>query len=200
MKVFIIAGCSVATILLILLLIILFAKFKISIRIDNRIIKVYFWKIKIYDSLKKSGKSKKVAEKNIDKGKDFEKKYKGFKQIINFFRKILDDKNDDLIFILKYVKKTFDVKKLDFSLDYGFGDAAVTGVTGGIIWGLISNICSFVGRFIDINSFANIAVKPHYTEKIFDYKINFVFNIRILNLLKTYKHIMRFKKTLEGRD
>lgn len=199
MNLLITAGCCVGIILWILLIIVFFVKLKISVLVNNNNVNIYLWKIKVFDSLKNK-KAEKIKEKNIDKDEEFEKKYKGFKQIINFVRKIFDDKNDDLLYILKYVKKTFTVKSLDVSLDYGFGDAAVTGVTGGIVWGLISNICGFAGRFIDINSFTNIAVKPHYTEKIHDYKVNFVFYIRILNLLKTYKHIKRFKKTLEGRD
>lgn len=199
MNLLIAAGCCVGIILLILPIIIFFVKFKITILVNNKNIKVYLWKIKVFDSFENKN-HKNTEEKNIDKEDDFEKKYKGFKHTINFVRKILDDKNDDLLYIIRYVKKTFAVKSLDISLDYGFGDAAVTGVTGGIVWGLISNICGFVSRFIDINSFTNIAVKPHYTEKILDYKVNFVFYIRILNLLKTYKRIKRFKKTLEGRD
>lgn len=197
MKTLVISGCALIGILLILLITIIFLKLRVSVKVDNNRTKVYLWRIKIFDSGKMS---KKKPEKNIDKDNDFEKKYKGFKKIINFFRRVLDDKNDDVIFIIKYIKKTFTIKKLDLSLDYGFGDAALTGISGGIIWGLISNICGFVGKYIDINSLMNIAIKPHYTKKILDYKVNFVFYIRFLNLLKTYKHMKRFKKTLEGRD
>ena len=87
---------------------------------------------------------------------------------------------------------------MDISLDYGFGDAAITGITGGIIWGLISNICGFISKYININEFTNIAVKPYYTEKIFNFKLDFVFSARILYLIKTVKHIKRFKNTLKG--
>lgn len=200
MNALIAAAICVGSIFLVLLFIILFAKFKISVIINNKIIKVFLGRIKVYDSSKKKSKTNGNTDKKIDKDKEFEKKYKGLKQSVNFIRKILDDKNDDIIYILKYIKKTFYVKKLDISLDYGFGDAAVTGITGGIIWGLISNICGFAGRYIDVNSFTNIAVKPHYTEKILDYNITFVFYIRTLNLIKTYRRVKRFKKTLEGRD
>lgn len=199
MNIFWTAFCCITIFLLLFLFLILFLKLKISIYINNNIIKIFLWKIKVFDSSKEK-KQKNKNEKNIDKDENFEKKYKGFKKVINFFRKLLDDKNDDLIFILKYIKKTFSIKKLDVSLDYGFGDAALTGITSGIIWGLISNSCSFVGRFIDINNFTNIAIKPQYTEKTLDYKVNFIFYIKILNLLKAYKHFKRFKKTLEGRD
>lgn len=193
MDTLIIAGCSIAALILILLFIIMFAKLKISIIINNKIIKVYLCKIKVYDSSKNTEKTKKN-----NKDYEFEEKYKTFKLVINFIRKVLDDKNDDLIFILKYARKTLSVKKLDVSLGYGFGDAALTGITGGIIWGFISNICGFVGKYININEFINVAVKPYYTEKMLDFKVDFVFSVRILYLIKTAKHIKRFKNTLKG--
>lgn len=197
MKILITAGCCIAAILLILLLIVLFVKFKISIKVNNKTVRVYLGKIKIYDST--DSVEKDDREDVVDKDKAFEEKYSKMKLVINFFRKILDDRNDDIIYILKYAKKTVSMKKLDIALDYGFDDAALTGITGGIIWTLISGVSGFVGRFIDIKRFTNIAVKPYYTEKIIDFKLEFVFKVRILHLLKTLRHVKRFKKTLEGR-
>ena len=56
-----------------------------------------------------------------------------------------------------------------------------------------------IGSLIDIKSFANIAVKPYYTEEILEFKLELFFNVSIYNYLKTQKLIKRFKKTLEGR-
>ena len=196
MKVLIIAGCCIVAILLILLLVILFVKFKISVKVNNKIVRIYLGKIKLYDSMEPVDEDE---DSDADKEEDFEEKYKKMKLVINFIRKVLDDKNNDIIYILKYAKKTVSIKKLDIALDYGFDDAALTGITGGIIWTLISGISGFVGQFIDVKRFTNIAVKPHYTEKVLDFKLEFVFSVRILHLLKTVRHIKRFKKTLEGR-
>lgn len=196
MKLIIISGCIILSILLIISLFIFFLKLKVSIVVENNITKVYLWKIKVFDS----GKRKKPAlPKNVDKDKEFEKKFKFFKYIFNSFNRILDDKKNDLIFIIKYVKKTVEFKSVDFSLDYGLGNAALTGLSGGIVWGLISNVSGFIGKFIDIKSFTNVAVKPHYTEKVLDYRLKIIIYVSIINLLKTYRHIKRFKKTLEGR-
>ena len=157
-----------------------------------------YWKRKlIYDSLEEYEDDEDSEEES--KNVTFENKYKKFKRILNLIRRILDDKNDDLIYIFKYAKKTISVEKLDVSLDYGFDDAALTGITGGVIWTVISGMCGLVGRFIDIKKFTNIAVKPHYTEEIIDFKLELVFNVSIYNYSKTKRLIKRFKKTLEGR-
>ena len=170
-----IIGCVVFSILLILLLIFFFAKFKFRIVVHNKDIKIYWRKDVIYDSMDEYDYVDDVKELS------FEKKYKKMKYIINLIRKILDDKNDDIIYILKYVKKTFTVKRLDISLDYGFDDAAMTGITGGVIWSLISGLSAFVGRFIDFRKFTNIAVKPYYTEEILDFNLECVFDVSIYN-------------------
>ena len=198
MIIFICIACAILILLSIVLLIILFAKFRFRVFINNKEIKIYWKRKVIYNSLQEyedDDDSDDIEDRNVI----FEKKYKKMKHIINLIRRILDDKNDDLIYIFKYAKKTVSIEKLDVSLDYGFDDAALTGITGGIIWTVISGVCGLVGRFIDIKKFTNIAVKPHYTEKIIDFKLELVFNVSVYNYLKTKRLINRFKKTLEGR-
>ena len=198
MILFICIACAVLLlILLAILFVVLFAKFKFRVFINNKDIKIY-WKRKIiYDSMEEYEDYDDSEE--VEKSVIFEKRYKKMKRIINLIRSVLDDRNDDLIYIFRYAKKTVSVEKLDVSLDYGFDDAALTGITGGVIWTVISGVCGLVGRFIDIKRFTNIAVKPHYTENIIDFKLDLVFNISIYNYLKTKRLIKRFKKTLEGR-
>ena len=197
MILFICIACAVLILLSIILFIFLFAKFKFRIFINNKDIKMYWKRKLIYDSLEEYEDDEDSEEES--KNVTFENKYKKFKRILNLIRRILDDKNDDLIYIFKYAKKTISVEKLDVSLDYGFDDAALTGITGGVIWTVISGMCGLVGRFIDIKKFTNIAVKPHYTEEIIDFKLELVFNVSIYNYSKTKRLIKRFKKTLEGR-
>ena len=198
MILFICIACAVLILLSIILMVILFAKFKFRVFINNKDIKIYWKRKVIYDSLDEY-KDYDDSDETEDKNVVFENKYKKMKRIINLIRSVLDDKNDDLIYIFRYAKRTVSIEKLDVSLDYGFDDAALTGITGGIIWTVISGVCGLVGRFIDIKKFTNIAVKPHYTEKIIDFKLELVFNVSIYNYLKTKRLIKRFKKTLEGR-
>ena len=195
MNLFIVITCALVALLLIVFYVIFCAKFNFYVKINNKDIKMYWGKSIIYNSWEDIG----LFDEPEDKITEFEDRYKKMKKIINFLRRILDDKNDDIIYILKYTKKTFAVKKLDISLDYGFDDAALTGITGGVIWGIISGLSGFVGRFIDFKKFTNIAVKPYYTEKILDFRLDLVFDVSLYNYLKTKKLVKRFKKTLEGR-
>ncbi len=194
MKLLILIACTVVVLLLIVFYIVFYARFNFCVKVNNKDIKMYWRKSVIYDSWDDF-----LYDDFDDETLLFEDKYKRMKHVINLLRRILDDKNDDIIYILKYVKKTFSVKKLDISLDYGFDDAALTGITGGIIWSLISGLSGFVGRYIDFKKFTNIAVKPYYTEKILEFKLDLVFDVSLYNYIKTKRLIKRFKKTLEGR-
>lgn len=182
--------------IILFLLLFLFAKLKVSVVVNNSDVKAYVGAIKVYDSKKK--KKQKTVNVKKKKEEEFEKNYRSIKMIVNFIRRVFDDKNDDILYILRHIKRTFDVKRLDVALDYGFGDAAVTGIMGGGIWLVLSNAAAFVSKYIDVNDILNIAVKPHYTEKIIEFKVNFEFTVRVYHLIHTLRHILRFTKTLKG--
>lgn len=195
MKLLMYAG-AVFFVLVIIILLIMLAKLKISVIIENKIIRIYVFRIKVFDY--ENSSTEQTEKTGRQKDKEFENKYKGFKQAVNLVRRVFDDKNDDIIYILKHIRRTFCVKRFDISLDYGFGDAAVTGITGGAIWLVISNAAAFVSKYADISKCLNIAVKPHYEEKIINFKVNFVFTARLYHLLQTLRLVLRFRKTLKG--
>ena len=185
----------ISFVLLILILFVFVARLKIAVNLEDGVLKVYVYGVKVLDTSKKKEQN---VIKPLDKEQEFEKKYKGFKYCVNTLRRILDDKNDDILGILRHIRRTFGMKRLDIALDYGTGDAAATGITSGALWALISGVSAFVGRYINIKDILNIAVKLNYTEKVFGYKINFVFTARVYHLLQTVRLVLRFTKTLKG--
>ena len=187
---------TLAVLVILFLLFFLLAKVKVSVVVNNSNIKAYVGAIKVYDSKKK--KKPKTVNVKKKKEEEFEKNYRSIKMIVNFIRRVFDDKNDDILYILRHIRRTFDVKRLDVALDYGFGDAAVTGITGGGIWIVLSNAAAFVSKYIDVNDILNIAVKPHYTEKIIEFKLNFAFTVRVYHLNYALRLVLRFIKTLKG--
>ena len=187
---------AVLLFIVLFLLLFLFAKLKVSVVVNNSDVKAYVGAIKVYDSKKK--KKQKTVNIKKKKEEEFEKNYRSIKMIVNFIRRVFDDKNDDILYILRHIKRTFDVKRLDVALDYGFGDAAVTGIMGGGIWLVLSNAAAFVSKYIDVNDILNIAVKPHYTEKIIEFKLNFAFTVRVYHLNYALRLVLRFIKTLKG--
>lgn len=185
----------ISFVVLLLILFVFVARLKITVNLEDGVLKVYVYGVKVLDTSKNKGKKQ---PKPLDKEQEFEKKYKGLKYCVNTLRRILDDKNDDILGILRHIRRTFGMKRLDIALDYGTGDAAATGITSGALWALISSISAFVGRYINIKDILNVAVKLNYTQRVFNYKINFVFTARVYHLLQTVRLVLRFTKTLKG--
>lgn len=184
---------SVFVLLLLFVIFIFTFRIKIRITVVNSRVTVFAGKIKIEKNIKKAGEnSDKFNDKKI------EKEYKSVKQMFNLVVRIFDDKNDDLLYFLKYIRDTFDVKRIDLSLEYGFSEPAVTGVMGGALWILITNVSAFIGKYVNIKEFTNIAVKPNYKEKKFEFKMNFVFTVKPSCLISAYRRFRRLKKTLKG--
>ena len=182
-----------AILLLLLFLLFLFLSVNLKITVHNKNIAVRVGLFKVYDSVNK----KKIAKKK-EKEQKCEENYKNTKQVINLIRKILDDRNDDLLSILKYMSKTFKVRRLDLALEYGFSEAALTGIAGGAIWAAISGVCAYAGRYFDLKRFLNIAVKPDYNREVLEFKLCFESRVRLLHLAETVRYILRFKDTLKG--
>ena len=92
--------------------------------------------------------------------------------------------------------------RFDASVDYGFGDAAVTAVTYGIFWQLMTVVNENVIRRYFLNDKVNVAFAPHYTEKIFEYKIYLSVKIKIVTYIKLYRRAKRLIKTIntEGKN
>ena len=101
---------AVLLFIVLFLLLFLFAKLKVSVVVNNSDVKAYVGAIKVYDSKKK----KKPRTVNVKKKKEeeFEKNYRSIKMIVNFIRRVFDDKNDYILYILRHIKRTFDVKRL----------------------------------------------------------------------------------------
>lgn len=185
---------SLVALLVAILLIFFFAKINISVFVHNKDILVKAGKIKVY-STKRNGKKPK---KDASKGDKFEKGYKGVKHIVNLVKRVFEDENDDLLLILRYIRDNVQITRLDVALEYGFSEAALTGIAGGAIWVAISSVCSFLSRYVDIKRFLNLAVKPDYDGEVFNFDVKLVFRTRFFHLYKTVRYVLRFIKTLKG--
>lgn len=105
------------------------------------------------------------------------------KQKGSIFKNIFKNEKHEIISILKSFGQKFDIINLNISVDFGFGDAAITGIASGFIWNGISAIVSFVKKHIDIEGKTNIAVYPNYIESCFEANCQLVFNVRLISFL-----------------
>jgi len=191
MKIYLYIFIPIITLLL-LFLIFYFMKIKFHIYISNDVIFVKFGIFKVYDSTKnKNNKSKQVKKKEF--GEDFIT----IKKVFYIVKGIITDKNDDLILAIRYINKFIKIKNINISIDYGFDDAAITGISNGIIWGIVSIATSFIYKYIDLRKYLNIAITPHYDHSQFRYKLDFSGRVSLKNFIEFSKHISRLINTIK---
>lgn len=105
------------------------------------------------------------------------------KQKVLIGKNIFKDEKYEIISILKAFGQKFDIINLNIAVNFGFGDAAITGIANGFIWNGISAIVSFIQKHIDIQNKTNIAVYPNYLESCFEANFELVFNVRLISFL-----------------
>lgn len=88
--------------------------------------------------------------------------------------------------LLIRLKPTIDIKDVAVAVEFGMGDAALTGMVNGYLWSGISTILVFIDQYIDINRVSNIALLPQFTEKCFSYKITLVFTTKLYRFISPF--------------
>ena len=99
------------------------------------------------------------------------------------FKNLFKEEKYEIISILKAFGQKFDIIYLNIAINFGFGDAAITGIANGFIWNGVKSIVSFLMKHIDIEDKTNIAIYPNYIESCFEASFEFVFNVRLISFL-----------------
>ena len=126
-----------------------------------------------FKKVKKEEKYIKIPKTSFDK----------VKQKTLIFKDIYKDEKNEIISILKTLGQKFDIKKLDISVNFGFGDAAVTGIANVFIWNGVNAIVHFLEKYINITDKTNIAIYPNYTESCFEPNFELVFDVKLISFI-----------------
>ena len=116
------------------------------------------------------------------------------KQKSLIFKNLFKEEKYEIISILKAFGQKFDIINLNIAINFGFGDAAITGIANGFIWNGVNSIVSFLMKHIDIEDKTNIAIYPNYIESCFEASFEFVFNVRLISFLGIILRVRDFYK------
>lgn len=105
--------------------------------------------------------------------------------------------------IKDYINKNNINTELKINLKHGTGDAALTGVTCGLLWAAAGILSAYISRHIRV--FKNKAsIIPYYDKSIFEVNASCIFHVRLVHIIvvlkKIYyaKFIVKFKKKIGG--
>lgn len=121
-------------------------------------------------------KEKKKKEAEREEGKDsFIDKAKRFKNNIDIFKNMFSASKG-------HIKNAVTVKYINLNMDFGLGDAALTGISTGILWGIIYSAFAFVCKLFTVNTH-KFSINPVFNKNIMKINIDGVVYTRLIDVL-----------------
>lgn len=81
-----------------------------------------------------------------------------------------------------YLRRKIVCHELIFKLDFGLGDAAVTGVTTGAVWGTAYNLLSVLHHHMIIKK-TDIRITPDFNDQKMEIRFYGIFTVKIVNII-----------------
>jgi len=183
-----------------LLMFLLFAKIKIffeykkypgeKLYTDLRI-SIGFLKLDKHLNKLISNTSKKADKKSDNK--DIKKKLSNYTKTFKILKKVYSKNR-------WYIRKRFNIDKLNLHLKFGLGDAAATGIMTGAIWSLLYSFLALLSQIGTVKKHF-FEVAPVYTESGFAFQSSIKLSLRLINIISvvlrlylTYKKVSKENK------
>lgn len=197
----------IALVLAVILIILLFpvkisAEYAYSNSADKHIFLVKLFSFTVFKS--DSDEDKPSKEENEKKSEDKKEEKKSVsssdvKKFIHSWQKEKAKAKKDIKKILKNIKRLANLKKAEFEMQFGFSDAAQTGIVSGILYGFVYGIFSALYRTFNINKKdMKINLKPEFNKPCFELYTAFEFKLRLIFALLAFFWIIKlyflFKK------
>lgn len=80
--------------------------------------------------------------------------------------------------ILSYIQKKIVLETLSWKTEFGTGDAAVTGILFGILWGIKGNLFAMIQKHIHSKNIS-FHVVPYFDQEIFKTRIHCIITLKI---------------------
>ena len=140
----------------------------------------------------KKEKEKKEAEKA--EGKDnFIDKAKRAKNNINILKNTFSASKG-------HIKKSITVKYINLDMDFGLGDAALTGISTGVLWGVIYSAFALVCKLFTVKEH-KFSIDPIFNKNIMKINLDGVVYTRLIDILTAaviiFKNYSKAKKLFE---
>ncbi len=137
---------------------------------------------------------------------DESRSFEVFMNKIRFYSAAYECLKPDLIRFLTYFQKSLKVPKYIMHLDFGFPDAANTGIAAGAAYGVVYSLSALLYNNLNLKKKdMDVYVAPHFHTSRIDFYFNGIFQLRMVHIIKAifmlvsiYNKFIKFKRTNEG--
>lgn len=99
------------------------------------------------------------------------------------------------------IKKMIVVKNINLNMDFGLGDAFATGISTGVLWGVLYSAFALICHLFTVEGH-NFSIDPKFNKKIVKVSTNGVIYTRLADVIYTafvvYKNYKEAKTLFEG--
>ncbi len=153
--------------------------------------------------IKTTAKSENKDQK-IKQRKESPLSFENFKENVSDFKEMYKTSKADLKDMLSYVREHLSVESVDFKINFGFDNAAATGISTGAIWGMGSFLLKVIDTLVGIKKI-NMQVNPDFNNKIFEIYLKTIlimrpihFIIILRKVVNTYMYIKNKINNIKG--
>ena len=144
-------------------------------------------------------KAHKPQESDEEKnGKNDEFGFSQFMERIDGVKHIYKLVKSDIEDILTYLKTRIQCRNLTVHLDFGFSDAAQTGIAAGVAYGVVYGFASIVYNNLPLRKDdMDIAVTPHFNRQCADFYTKSIFCLSIAHIIKVLTMLLAIHKKIK---
>lgn len=196
------------SIFLLILLFLLFVKLNIKFTIkygfeNDNTVKLRFFVIHPFfgfniklnkDGKKKDTKPEKSNENqnSQDEDRTFLQKAKEIKNSFDIIRNTISDSE-------KNIKKTVNIKEINLKINFGLSDAAITGISTGILWAALYSVFAFLTRKFTVNKH-DFKIDPIFNKTIFTIAGDGIIYARLVNIIGTLTATLKTYNKLKNSN
>lgn len=145
-----------------------------------------------------------LNEKKIDKNKKREPRkkekfsFETFKKNVSALKEVYGDSKAEISHMLSYVRKHTTVNRIDFRIQFGFDNAAATGISTGAVWGVGTFFLKVIDSLIGIKKI-NMQVNPDFDNKVFKIYSKTILIMRPIHFIIIYRRIVKTYKYIKNK-
>lgn len=152
--------------------------------------KVFVYGVKIYDSEKEKKTMPAKEEPNSRQVSDGSNMVEVLKKNFNILKEILK-------LIVEKAKKYAIIKNIEVKYRFGLGDAAVTGIFSGVVYGVVNGFAAFLRNYFKIKN-QKLEVLPDFDNKVQEFEAIIEIKIRVIFFVPVLLKILKlFRKKKE---
>lgn len=128
---------------------------------------------------------KRTKQRKIGDNQKEQKEFISFEKIKDVSEKAYDTFQkylDVLIAFNRYMKKKIKCENFSLKMNYGLGDAALTGISAGMLWGVIYSLLGVLDRYFEFLEM-DVAINPDFNDIKLQMEFNCIFKIKIVHII-----------------